>query len=416
MVRPARFVRTASGTSDGVRSRWSALVLPVIAIAVIAGCGSAENGTPGASPSTDSEVSESTTARADTATSTSSNEPTDTTSASTAPLAQTTTTTPGEASTTTTTMKPPITDGEPSDTPLPAIDIAGTSLSVPAVGGSTPADAVAAELGSALGEPDRDTDWLPMPPKLTCTGNLDYREIQWDDFRIVLERSGTGDVSPFFGWSLGLADIPLVPGELTDWSDGTGITTTGGIGLGDPAADLLATGADNLRRADPTTLQAIGPRVITIETDANDDIVGFGSGRNDCIGGDIAAIPCDRPVPVYRLPDGTPTERPSIDADSAFWAVERIDDPVPDNTVTERLGDVDQGLVENARQGPNQVRSGESVVSPIPTGDPGVGGWTFYVFDDRIDCVRVLSTPFPFELDGAIAYAEALATGFDPQL
>lgn len=408
-----------------MKARSIVVALPLAAALVASSCGSgsSSDGSPTSEStldvtatdarSDDTTASTSTSTSPSTSTSTTTDvEPSTDPTSTTSTTPSTTTTAP---STSTSTSTPTSTSPSPSSEG-PAIDIAAVSLVGVAFDGAPPGDVVAAELETALGAPDHDTGWLAMPPKLVCTGNLDYRNVQWGDFRIVLERSSDGGVSPFFGWSVGLAAISLVPGDLMDWSQSSDITTTAGIGLGDPAGDLLASDFDNLRRADPTTLQAIGPRVITIETDADDEIVGFASGRTDCIGGDIASIPCDRPVPVYSLPDGTPTQRPSIDDDSAFWAVEQIDDPQVDNTITESLETDETSFFELAATAPIRASSGETTVVAIPIGDPGVGGWAFVVVDDRIECDRLLRTPFPFEEDPARRYAETLAMGFNPQL
>lgn len=329
---------------------------------------------------------------------------------------ESTTTEPAVSTTTST--------GETADTSAPApaageapvIDIDGAALSTVNSRDPEAGAQMVADLATAFGEADLDSGWLPMPPKLACTGNVDFRNLQFGDLRIVLERTGPNAPSSFTGWSLGVASIPLAPGSLADPAVATGLTTVDGIGLGDPASELLATGADNLQRTDASTLVAIGARVITIETDENDDIVGFGSGRTDCIGGDIVGIPCDRPVPVYTLPDGTPTGEAAVDESSAFWAVEQIEEPSPNNTVTETFESDVTDFFELALDAPIRGTSGSTTLVAIPIGDPGVGGWAFVVLDDRTGCERLLRTPFPFEEDEAAAYAQRLAEGMNPQL
>lgn len=258
-----------------------------------------------------------------------------------------------------------------------------------------------------------------MPPTLACTGNLDVRSVHWGDLRVVVERADPdASDSSLTGWSLGLASIPYAPSRRVefDLAPPSGVTTADGVEVGDP---IDAVTAVEVTQTDDTSWLAPVAGGILFETDRDDRIVGIAAGRGDCIGLDITDLPCTRPVPVFELPDGSPAGDVSIDGGRALWGVENGnggDDS--GNVVSEPLGGLpfDDPLVENARSGPSQAVSGETIVSAIPTGDPGVGGWSFYVFDEGTPCARVLSTSFPFELDEARAYARVLADDLNPQL
>ena len=274
------------------------------------------------------------------------------------------------------------------------------------------------DLTQRLGAPTEDTDWRAMPPTLACTGNLDYRSVHWGDLRIVIERRTDGAESVLTGWSLGRASIPLAPtrSDDSDLEPPTAATTIEGVGIGDPVSDI---GAATVSQLDETTWQIPAGGGVLIETDGQQRIVGIATGRGDCIGLDITHLPCNRPVPVFELPDGSPAGDVSFDEGAAFWGIENgnAGDDFS-NFVSEILGGVpaDDPRPRNAATGSTQAVSGDTTVSAVPNGDPGARGWRFYVFDAGTECVRVLSTSATLTLPGARNYAQTLVDALNPQL
>lgn len=59
------------------------------------------------------------------------------------------------------------------------------------------------EVSEALGQPDVDTGWVPIPDTYACTGASEYRSLLWDDARFVLERSANPKATILAGWSIG---------------------------------------------------------------------------------------------------------------------------------------------------------------------------------------------------------------------
>jgi hypothetical protein len=336
--------------------------------------------------------------------------PTNSTTTSTSTSTSTTSTSTTCSSTSTTTQP---SDGSDADDDLALIDLESATLA-----GWPFDDGLIDRITTALGAPMAASGWLAMPPKLACTGNLEYRETNWGNVRVVEEREAEGEPIRPSAWSVGLAPPGIAPSRSFFDLEPTGVTTTNGVGIGDPVADI---DIDNMfGQTGPFTWQVAGARAILISTDADDRIVGFSSSRNDCIGLDIAYLPCDRPVPIFTLPDGSPTGEVRIDDDRAIWGGDPMDPE--DVFVVERLGGPEPDsdtlaiAVQVLADGGIRATRGPLRVAVVPIADPPVGQSQFFLFDDRSDCIRqfwVSQGLDPTELEN---YASRLIDEWNPQI
>jgi hypothetical protein len=136
------------------------------------------------------------------------------------------------ATTTTTTTAPPVT--EPPVTVPPAVRelvLRRDGIGTAAFG--TDPDAVVGYVSSFLGSPTGDTGWTDPYSFAICPGN-EVRRVEWGVFSLLFS-----DDSPvasarrhFFAWEYGLA------GQVGD--EPQGLSTPGGVGLGDRVVDLRA--------------------------------------------------------------------------------------------------------------------------------------------------------------------------------
>lgn len=331
----------------------------------------------------------------------------------------TTSTTASPATTTSTTSTTTTTTEEPEASSTALIDLdAATFAGWPDDVDDEPG-ALVERLTDVLGEPTADTDWRPMPPKLACTGNLDYRAVHWGDVRVVLERADEDAPGFVESWSVGDARPGISPARVvSDISPASGVTTIDGVGIGDPAALL---DPETVFESGANTLAVPGVRAIVIETDDDGRIIGFAGGRNDCLGLDIAALPCDRPVPVFTLPNGEPTGEVSIDAGIAYWGVSETTS-TGDNLISENIGGIDRsddivGLAyANIVEGRITASDGTLTVGVVPVGDLPGGASQAIVFDTRTDCIRQFFIGPGLDADELETYITRLIAEWNPKL
>ena len=86
-------------------------------------------------------------------------------------------------------------------------------------------------VSDALGAPTSMTEWAPMPEPLAATGVQDFREVWWNDLRVVFER--TDDVARLSSWSLGASQpTGCFPPATTEPKGESMVITADGIGIG----------------------------------------------------------------------------------------------------------------------------------------------------------------------------------------
>ena len=124
-----------------------------------------------------------------------------------------------------------------------------------------------------------------MPERWRCTQRSEYRTIWWGDLRLTFERDP--DHVDLTTWSVGDPAAAFGPlGAIPPARDPSGVMS-GGIGVGDTRADLLASLAGrDLVIEEAGTITLGGALGFTYLLDG-DVVTGVGLGRLDCLDGDL---------------------------------------------------------------------------------------------------------------------------------
>lgn len=138
------------------------------------------------------------------------------------------------------------------------------------------------DVSDALGNPDDDTGWIPMPDAYTCTGATEYRSLLWADIRFVLARSAGVGTSYVAAWSIGDTELAYSPALAVEITEPSGITTADGIGLGTSADRLDDVGWAQFLRQDDRFFGLAGTGPVSFQLDAADRVVAISYEQNDC--------------------------------------------------------------------------------------------------------------------------------------
>ena len=138
------------------------------------------------------------------------------------------------------------------------------------------------DVSDALGDPDDDTGWIPMPDVYACTGATEYRSLLWADIRFVLARSGGVGTSYVAAWSIGDTELAYSPALAVAITEPSGITTADGIGLGTLADRLEDVGWAQFLRQDDRFFGLAGTGPVSFQLDAADRVVAMSYEQNDC--------------------------------------------------------------------------------------------------------------------------------------
>ncbi|MGB3736022.1 MAG: hypothetical protein WA964_13785 [Ilumatobacter sp.] len=313
-----------------------------------------------------------------------------------------TTATPPPAPTdvaTSTSVAATTTSPDPADADTPLLDL--TTGEIGGYGFGSSADGLVEELTGSLGEPSRDTDWLPVGPFERCSFNDEHRYVGWDDLLFLLERAP--DQEPVVGaWTLGGA-TPLGPVAPERPGDAmTGITTATGAGIGSRPSDLDVA-FDTFNNDEVLSISGL-PVFGSI---SNGTITDLTAGPLDCPALDLSEFSCDRPIPIRELPDGTRTSDVSVDEGAASWGVDSAG-PNGENLVTQILAGPDPAAAQAARESSIGAQFDPLEVRVVAAADPVSSQAEFFVFDSDTDCVRLLRVGPGLDADRLQAYADVL--------
>jgi hypothetical protein len=138
------------------------------------------------------------------------------------------------------------------------------------------------DVSEALGDPDDDTGWIPMPDEYACTGATQYRSLLWADIRFVLARLDGAATTYVAAWSIGDTALSYSPALAAEITEPSGITTAGGIGLGTSADRLEDIGWAQFMRQDDRFSGLAGTGPVTFQLDAADRVAAMSYEQNDC--------------------------------------------------------------------------------------------------------------------------------------
>ena len=138
------------------------------------------------------------------------------------------------------------------------------------------------DVSDALGDPDDDTGWIPMPDAYACTGADEYRSLLWADIRFVLARSVGVGTSYVAAWSIGDTELAYSPALAVEIAEPSGITTADGIGLGTSANRLEDVEWAQFMRQDDRFFGLAGTGPVSFQLDAADRVVAMSYEQNDC--------------------------------------------------------------------------------------------------------------------------------------
>jgi hypothetical protein len=142
--------------------------------------------------------------------------------------------------------------------------------------------ALVADVSEALGDPDDDTGWIPMPDEYACTGATEYRSLLWADIRFVLARPDGPATTYVAAWSIGDTALLHSPALAVEITEPSGITTADGIGLGTSADRLEDVDWAQFMRQDDRFSGLAGTGPVTFQLDAADRVVAMSYEQNDC--------------------------------------------------------------------------------------------------------------------------------------
>ena len=166
-----------------------------------------------------------------------------------------------------------------------APDIAkGTMFGFAPMNAASPEDAIAL-LRPSLGEVTWDTNWQPMPADFACTGNDSYRTVWWGDLRMTFESNSS--VTLLTAWSVGAAPTGAPLGPLPPTSLATGIETAEGVRIGLTVSEVLGIFPGLTYDDNSQSIQVVSSSGLAtmLYFDTSQQLVGFGSSRNDCAPG-----------------------------------------------------------------------------------------------------------------------------------
>jgi hypothetical protein len=138
------------------------------------------------------------------------------------------------------------------------------------------------DVSEALGDPDDDTGWIPMPEEFACTGAVVYRSLLWADVRFVLARSDGPGITYVAAWSVGDTALAYSPALAVEITEPSGITTADGIGLGSSADQLEDVDwAQSMRQGNQFFgLAGTGP--VVFQLNPADQVAAMSYEQNDC--------------------------------------------------------------------------------------------------------------------------------------
>jgi hypothetical protein len=182
---------------------------------------------------------------------------------------------------------PPTSSSAPSTSVVEAAgapDIAkGTMFGLAPMNTASPEDAIAL-LRPSLGEVTWDTNWQPMPAEFACTGNDSYRTVWWGDLRMTFETTPFG-TTLLTAWSVGAAQVLAPIGPLpSTTSPATGIETAEGVRIGSTVSEVLGIFPGLTYDDNSQSIQVVSSTGLAtmLYFDTSQQLVGFGSSRNDC--------------------------------------------------------------------------------------------------------------------------------------
>ena len=138
------------------------------------------------------------------------------------------------------------------------------------------------DVSEALGDPDDDTGWIPMPDEFACTGAVVYRSLLWADVRFVLARSDGPGITYVAAWSVGDTALAYSPALAVQITEPSGITTADGIGLGSSADQLEDVDWAQFMRQGNQFFGLAGNGPVVFQLNPADQVIAMSYEQNDC--------------------------------------------------------------------------------------------------------------------------------------